>query len=109
MKFSTANAPVTANMPVCVSTPVCGNVNVPVCAIQKETPPFEYCIETQMKLQAENLWLDDSFDEDFEEEETILGIKSPHNKEEEVAEIRALWDDDDDEESNVLFSGKMLY
>ena len=103
-------ASVNTNTQLSVNNSVYGNGNIPACAIQKETHPFDYSIESQMKLRAENRWLDDSFDEHFEEEqETILGIKNPHSKEEEVAQIRALWDDDDEEESNVLFSGKMLY
>ena len=119
---ASASAPVStsANAPVCVSVSASVNVpgsvssivNVPVSAIQKETPPFEYCIDTQAKLEAENLWDDDSFDDDFEEE-TILGLKSPNNKEgvirsveEEANEIRALWDEDED--SNDFFYGKMI-
>ena len=99
-------ANVNTNTQLSVNNSVYSNGNIPACTIQNETHPFDYSIESQMKLRAENRWLDDSFDEHFEEEQET--INNPHNNEE-VAEIATLWDDDEEEESIVLFSGKMLY
>jgi len=94
------------NNQLSVNKSVYGNGNIPTCTIQKETHPFEYSIQSQMKLRAENRWLSDSFDEQFEEEQETN--TNPHNSEE-MAEIATLWDDEEEEDTIVLFSGKMLY
>ena len=92
---TTANVciPSQANTLACVNSP-------------EETHPFEYSIQSQMMLRAENRWLSDADDEQFEEEQETN--TNPHNSEE-MAEIATLWDDDEEEDTIVLFSGKFLY